>query len=102
MGGENFWIGLVAGGIIGVVDALIMKLGVRRCAVYASDPRRGLRKFRRYTLLRIVSVTVLGLSVLRVKDCAAGLCLGFLLIHILFISHLVSVTRSRGGVKKGE
>lgn len=87
------------------VDMWIALYGTRKALGYKDEPTTGLMTFHKFTFMRGVAIGVMfyALSkVLRLKDYASGLCVGFLLIHILLITYLLFVTRFHGEVKKGE
>lgn len=77
------------------VDMWILLYGTKKAMAHVTKPRFGLFVFHKYTLVRIINIAVMfyALSkVIRLKDYASGLCMGFLLIHILFILYLIIVT----------
>lgn len=87
------------------IDMWIALFGMKKALSFVKEPRRGLGVFHKYSLLRVVNIGVMfyALSqVLRLKDYAGGLCVGFLLIHILLLVYLLIVTCFKGGVEKGE
>lgn len=102
---ETFTRGFALSLGVAYLDMWVALYGTRKALAYVATPKKGLMIFHGFTLLRLV---VIGISfyalnlVLRLKDYASGLCVGFLLIHILLIIYLLSVTRFNSGVKKGE
>lgn len=101
--GSPVWAqGLLIGILAGLVDEWIMLTGIRASQPYYTSPKRGLLRFKLFTLLRLASATAFIFLVIRMKDLSGGLIMGFLLIHIIFITVLIMLTRRNDGVKKGE
>lgn len=101
----NFTKGFLISLGVAYLDMWVALYGIRRAIKYSATPKKGLMVFHKFTFLRLVviGVSFYALSlVLRLKTYASGLCVGFLLIHILLILYLVMVSRYNDGVKKGE
>lgn len=101
----NFTKGFMISLGVAYLDMWVALYGIRRAIKYSATPKKGLMVFHKFTFLRLVviGVSFYALSlVLRLKTYASGLCVGFLLIHILLILYLVMVSRYNDGVKKGE
>lgn len=101
--GSQVWAeGLLVGILAGLVDQWVMLTGIRASQPYYNSPRKGLIRFKLFTLLRLINATAFIFLVIRLKDLTGGLVMGFLLIHIIFITVLIKLTRRNDGVKKGE
>lgn len=101
--GSQVWAeGLLVGITAGLLDQWIMLTGIRASQPYYVSPRKGLLRFKLFTLLRLISATGFIFLVIRQKDLTGGLIMGFLLMHIIFIMVLIMLTRRNDGVKKGE
>lgn len=91
--------------VMAYLDIYVALFGIKKALAFASEPHKGLATFHKYTFIRVVNIAVMFFllsKVLRLKDYASGLCVGFLLIHILLFIYLVLITRSKGSVEKGE
>lgn len=102
LGSQTWAEGLFLGIFAGLLDQWIMLTGIRVTQSYYVSPRRGLLRFKLFTLLRFINATAFIFLVIRLKDLTGGLVMGFLLIHIVFIIVLIILTRRKDGVKKGE
>lgn len=101
--GSQVWAeGLLVGITAGLLDQWVMLTGIRASQPYYVSPKKGLLRFKLFTLLRLISATAFIFLVIRMKDLSGGLIMGFLLIHIIFITVLIMLTRRNDGVKKGE
>lgn len=91
LGSREFAVSLLRGVVLGLLDLVIMFAGIRKALPYAAEPQLGLKIMRRYKLYRFLSAVTIFLLMLRLKNYVAGLCIGFLLIHILLIFNLIFI-----------
>lgn len=88
---REFTVSLFRGVVLGLLDTLIMFAGIRKALPYAQYPLEGLKIMRRYKVYRMLSAISVFLLMLKMKYYVAGLCIGFLLIHIFLIINLTFV-----------
>lgn len=97
-------IGLFRGAVLGVLDAVLMLLGVRRALPYVETPEKGVRVMRRYGIYRLIAVASIVVLLLKQGFSVAFVLVGLLLMHIFFIINLtfIAYRLSKGGdAKKG-
>ncbi|MCQ2381214.1 MAG: hypothetical protein MJ032_02580 [Acidaminococcaceae bacterium] len=101
----NFTKGFAISLAVAYIDMWIALTGLKKALAYSKEPHTGLWVFHKYTFFRVVNIGVMfyALSlVIRLKDYAGGLCIGFLLMHILLFFYILVITRFKGSVEKGE
>lgn len=91
LGYREFGISLFRGVVVGLLDTLIMFAGIKKALPYVKEPEKGLAIMKRYRWYRIFSASTLVILMLKLKYPAFGVCVGFLLIHILFIVNLTFI-----------
>ena len=104
LGWHELAISLFRGEVIGVIDTFIMLTGIKKALPYAKTPKIGLNIMKKYRWYRIISASTLIILMLKLNFFALGLCLGFLLIHIVLIINLIIIAYrldKEGDVKKG-
>ena len=95
---------LFRGGVLGVLDAMLMLIGVRRALPYVATPKKGVRVMRRYGIYRLIAVASIVILLLKQGFNVAFVLVGLLLMHILFIFNLtfIAYRLAKGGdAKKG-
>ena len=88
--------GLALGGAVGLLDTLIMFVGIQR-SLPQGEPEAALKTMKRFRWVRVIVM-------LKLKYHVFGVCMGFLLIHIFLIFNLIFIAyqlNKKQGVKKG-
>lgn len=91
LGYREFGISLFRGVVVGLLDTLIMFVGIKKALPYVKEPEKGLAIMKRYRWYRIFSASTLVVLMLKLKYPAFGVCVGFLLIHIFLIINLTFI-----------
>ena len=97
-------IGLFHGAVLGILDAMLLLLGVRRAQPYVAEPKKGVRVMRRYGTYRLLAIASIVVLLLKQGFNVAFVLVGLLLMHIFFIINLtfIAYRLSKGGdAKKG-
>ena len=97
-------LGLFRGGVLGGLDGGIMLLGVRKSLPYVKEPKKGIRKMRRYGFVRFVVISSFIVLLFKQGSDVLFVFMGLLLMHIFFIINLTFIASrlSKGGdAKKG-
>ena len=95
--------GLALGGAVGLLDTLIMFLGIQR-SLPEGEPEAALKIMKRFRWIRRLAAGILVIVMLKLKYHVLGVCMGFLLIHICLIFNLIFIAyqlNKKQGVKKG-
>lgn len=103
LGYQEMATGVALGGAVGLLDTLIMFLGIQR-SLPAGEPEAALKVMKRFRWLRRLTAGVLVVVMLKLKYHVFGVCMGFLLIHIFLIINLIFIAyrlEKKQGVKKG-
>ena len=102
--GGEVALGLFRGALLGGLDGGILLLGVRRSLPYVKEPRKGIRKMRRYGFVRFLVISSLIVLLFKQGSDVLFVFVGLLLMHIFFIINLtfIAYRLSKGGdAKKG-
>lgn len=97
-------LGLFRGALLGGLDGGIMLLGVRKSLPYVKEPKKGIRKMRRYGFVRFVVISSFIVLLFKQGSDVLFVFMGLLLMHIFFIINLTFIASrlSKGGdAKKG-
>ena len=99
--------GLALGGAVGLLDTLIMFVGIQR-SLPQGEPEAALKTMKRFRWVRRIKAGALVggdvIVMLKLKYHVFGVCMGFLLIHIFLIFNLIFIAyqlNKKQGVKKG-
>ena len=84
-------LGLFRGALLGTLDAGIMLLGVRKSLPYVKEPKKGIRKMRRYGFVRFVVISSFIVLLFKQGSDVMFVFVGLLLMHILFIINLTFI-----------
>lgn len=102
--GTEVALGLFRGGVLGILDAYIMIYGVRKALPFVKEPKKGIKKMRRYGFVRFAVVSSLIVLLFKQGSNVMFVFIGLLLMHILFIFNLTFVASrlaKDGDAKKG-
>ena len=102
--GAEVALGLFRGALLGGLDGGIMLLGVRKSLPYVKEPKKGIRKMRRYGFVRFVVISSFIVLLFKQGSDVLFVFMGLLLMHIFFIINLTFIASrlSKGGdAKKG-
>lgn len=102
--GRNIGLGLFRGGVLGVLDAMLMLLGVRKAQPYVAEPKKGVRVMRRYGTYRLLAIASIVVLLLKQGFNVVFVLGGLLLTHIFFIINLTFIAyrlAKDGDAKKG-
>lgn len=95
--------GVALGGAVGLLDTLIMFVGIQR-SLPQGEPEAALKTMKRFRWVRRITAGALVIVMLKLKYHVFGVCMGFLLIHIFLIFNLIFIAyqlNKKQGVKKG-
>lgn len=102
-GYQDLATGVALGGAIGLIDTLIMFLGIQR-SLPKGEPEAAMKTMKRFRWIRRILAGVLVIVMLKLKYHVFGVCMGFLLIHIFLIFNLIFIAyrlNKKQDVKKG-
>jgi len=102
--GAEVALGLFRGALLGGLDGGILLLGVRRSLPYVKEPRKGIRKMRRYGFIRFLVISSLIVLLFKQGSDVLFVFVGLLLMHIFFIINLTFIASrlaKDGDAKKG-
>jgi hypothetical protein len=97
-------LGLFRGGVLGILDAMIMLLGVRKALPYVETPKKGIKVMRRYGTYRLLAIASIVVLLLKQGFNVVFVLVGLLLMHIFFIINLTFIAyrlTKDGDAKKG-
>ncbi|MER2139208.1 MAG: hypothetical protein ABS965_03675 [Succiniclasticum sp.] len=97
-------LGLFRGAVLGILDGMLLLLGVRKALPYVETPKQGVRVMRRYGTYRLLAIASIIILLLKQGFNVAFVFVGLLLMHIFFIINLtfIAYRLSKGGdAKKG-
>ncbi len=90
-GYREFAVALFRGVVLGLLDTMIMFLGMKKALPYVQEPQKGLAVMRRFRWYRLLAVSVAIILMLKLKFQVLGVIFGFLLIHIFLIIKLIFI-----------
>lgn len=102
-GYQDFAEGLALGGMVGLIDTLVMFLGIQR-SLPKGEPEAAMKVMKRFRWIRRLTAGILVVVMLKLKFHVLGVCMGFLLVHIFLIFNLIFVAyqlNKKQDVKKG-
>lgn len=102
--GAEVALGLFRGTLLGGLDGGIMLLGVRKSLPYVREPKKGIRKMRRYGFVRFVVISFFIVLLFKQGSDVLFVFMGLLLMHIFFIinfTFIASRLSKDGDAKKG-
>ena len=102
--GAEVALGLFRGALLGGLDGGIMLLGVRKSLPYVREPKKGIRKMRRYGFVRFVVISFFIVLLFKQGSDVLFVFMGLLLMHIFFIinfTFIASRLSKDGDAKKG-
>ena len=97
--GAEVALGLFRGALLGGLDGGIMLLGVRKSLPYVREPKKGIRKMRRYGFVRFVVISSFIVLLFKQGSDVLFVFMGLLLMHIFFIINFTFIASrlSKGG-----